>query len=88
MTSHSHIRLHPDLTPAHLAVLQRYLREAHGLSRDDWRALRAAVALLASSQVDFQKQTYTFHRFYATLPTSAKVAQHCRLNMRGRYWPG
>jgi hypothetical protein len=66
MTSHSHVRLHPDLTQAHLPVLQRYLREAYGLSRDDWRALREAMALLASSQVVFQEQTYTFHHFYTT----------------------
>ncbi len=46
--------------------MHRYLRESHRLSRDDWRTLRAAVALLANSRVVFRGQTYTFYRFYAT----------------------
>ena len=36
------------------------------MSRDDWRTLRTAIALLANSRVVFRGQSYTFYRFYAT----------------------
>ncbi len=64
MTSRS-VHLHPNLTQDHLAVLRRYLLESRRLSRDDWRTLRAAVALLANSRAVFRGQSYTFYRFYA-----------------------
>jgi hypothetical protein len=60
------VHLHPNLTQGHRTVLRRYLRESRHLSRDDWRTLWAAIALLANSRVVFRGQSYTFYRFYAT----------------------
>lgn len=64
MTLHSQIHLYSNLTQAQLAVLRLYLRESHRLSRNEWRTLRSAIALLEKSAVIFKGQKYTFSKFY------------------------
>jgi len=56
----------PDLHPAEIALLRRYLTESHLFSGREWQALRQILDKLTGCEVQFGTKRYLFTQFYNT----------------------